>query len=125
MVLSSIWLWIAAGLSAVGWVVHTFVGGPQIVPPLFASDLKKMPKYVLYFVWHIATIVLLAITAGYVLAALYPAAWPLAVQSAIVSGAIAVLILGVAIWQRMGLKDMPQWTLFLVMALAGFAAMVF
>lgn len=125
MILNTTWLWAAALVSAMSWGIHTFVGGRQIVPALFGSDLKKMPKYVLFFVWHIATITIAAIAIGYALAALYPSAWVLGVQSTIVSGLISILILGVAIWQRMGLKDMPQWTIFLVMALCGAGAMYF
>ena len=90
-----------------------------------ASELVKMPKYVLFFVWHIATITIAAIAVGFGLAAVYPEAWVLGVQGTVVSGLITILILGIAVWQRMGLKDMPQWTIFLVMALCGAGAMFF
>ena len=122
MILNTTWLWAAAVVSLISWAIHTFVGGAQIVPPLRASDLKDMPKYVLYFVWHIATIVIAAIAVGFALAALYPDLWVLGVQGTILSALIALLIGGVAIWRRMGLKDMPQWTIFLLMALLGAAA---
>ena len=69
MILNTTWLWAAALVSAVSWGIHTFVGGGQIVPALFGSDLKKMPKYVLFFVWHIATITIAAIAIGYGLCA--------------------------------------------------------
>ena len=124
MALSAFWLWIAAATSALCWGVHTFVGGREIVPPLFGSDLPAMPKHVLYFVWHIVTILLAFIAAGFALAALYPSAWPLAVQATLLSLAIALLILAVSVRYRMPFKDMPQWTIFLAMAAFGGVAML-
>jgi hypothetical protein len=120
--LNVVWLWISAAVALGSWVVHTFVGGPQIVPQLLASGLTDMPKYVLYFVWHIATILLLALAAGYALAAAYSPLWPLAVAATVVNAAIAALILTVAITRRVPFRDMPQWTLFLLVAALGAAA---
>ena len=123
MMLNPFWLWIAAAASLACWAIHTFVGGRKIVPPLRASDLPGMPKHVLVFVWHIVTILLFVMTAGYALAALYPQAWMLAVQATVLNAAIAVLIMGVSVRFRMPFRDMPQWTLFLAIAVFGGLAM--
>lgn len=125
MELNTGWLWAAAAMSLVCWGIHTFVGGGQIIPRLKASDLADMPKYVLYFVWHIATIVLMAIALGFALAAFDPAYWVLGVQATILSALICMLILTVWIWRRLPFTDMPQWTVFLVMALLGAGAIWF
>ena len=122
MELNSIWLWAATAASLGCWGVHTFVGGRQIVSPLMASNLEPMPKYVLYFVWHIATLAIAFIAIGFALAALYPGLWPLGINSAALSLLIALLIFGVAVSRKMSFGDMPQWTVFLVMALLGAGA---
>jgi len=122
MTLNATWLWISAAVALASWAIHTFVGGRQIVSPLLESNLPPMPKYVLYFVWHIATIVLLAFAAGYALAAISAPLWPLAVAATLLNAAIGLLILAVAATRRMAFRDMPQWTLFLLVAALGSAA---
>lgn len=56
-------LWILCALSALTFVVHTFVGGPVVVRPLLANDtLPKASKWLAYYCWHIATVMLAAVT---------------------------------------------------------------
>ena len=124
MALNITWLWITAVAALGSWCVHTFVGGPRILPALAQSSLAPMPRNVLYFVWHIATILLLAFPLTYALAALYPWAAPLAVESTVLCALIAALIGFVAIRRRMAFMDMPQWTLFLTVAVLGTLAVL-
>ena len=124
MLLNTTWLWITAAAALGSWCVHTFVGAPRILPSLAASNLAPMPRNVLYFVWHIATLLLLAFPVTYALAALYPWAWPLAIESTVLCALIAALIGAVAIKRRMVFMDMPQWTLFLLVAILGTCAVI-
>jgi hypothetical protein len=119
MTLDPFWLWVAAVVATTNWCVHVFVGGPRIVPPLLSSELPAMPKYVLHFVWHVATITLLSFPVSYALAALYPSAWPLAVMSTALAALIGIMIAGVAAIRRLPFLVMPQWTLFLAVATFG------
>ncbi len=51
----------AAALAA----LHTFVGTAEVADPLLASELEDQAKYINFFCWHIVTIVLWAVAAGY------------------------------------------------------------
>ena len=119
MTLDPTWLWLASAVALANWCVHAFVGGPQIVRPLLASDLPDMPKYVLHFVWHVATITLLSFPVSYALAAIYPPAWPLALMSTVLAALIGLMIAGMAAARRLPFLVTPQWTLFLIVALFG------
>ena len=47
--------WAAAGVSALWFLVHTFVGGPEVATPLIASDLPEVVRVTGWMVWNMTT----------------------------------------------------------------------
>lgn len=69
----------AAVLSLITFGVHTFVGGKYAARPLLdATDFDRASRWLNYFTWHMATVLLLVMAAGYAWAAAAPSAWPAA-----------------------------------------------
>ena len=63
-------LWLAAAMALITTLVHTFAGGREVARPLLASNaLPPASKWLNYYCWHITTILLAFMTAGYALAA--------------------------------------------------------
>lgn len=57
-------IWAICAIAMVTFLVHTFVGGPRVAAPLLAdTGLPRASKWLNYFCWHIA-MVLLAFMAG-------------------------------------------------------------
>lgn len=57
-------VWTICLLATATFLIHTFIGGPRVAAPLLAdTGLPKASKWLNYFCWHIAT-VLLAFMAG-------------------------------------------------------------
>lgn len=64
---------LAAAVAFLTFVVHTFVGGVYVVRPLLAADdLTRASRWLAYYCWHIATVVILFMTAGFAYAAMWP-----------------------------------------------------
>lgn len=59
---------VAAALSALWALVHTFVGGRKVAEPLKAAELEVMPKEVMLLCWHFVTGLLVLHAAFWVLA---------------------------------------------------------
>ncbi len=107
----------AAALAA----LHTFVGTPEVADPLLASTLEDRAKYINFFCWHIVTIVLWAVAAGYLWSALVRHSTELVVFLTIMMAGIGVW--GVLLPPSVGLsyKTMPQgWLFFPIVTLAIF-----
>lgn len=52
----------AAFVAAITFCVHTFVGGPIVAGPLIRNqDLPEASKWLSYYCWHIATLVIAAL----------------------------------------------------------------
>ncbi|NOZ32197.1 MAG: hypothetical protein GXP01_03795 [Alphaproteobacteria bacterium] len=111
------WLIAAAGLSLLTLGAHFFGGGTQYYDPLLASGMPADFVAVFAVVWHMATVVLAVNSWALIWAARdrgfrRPLVWMVAGQYAGFAALFLIygqLILG-TIWQ------IPQWTIFLLMA---------
>lgn len=114
------WLTAAAAAAFLTFVAHTFAGGREIAAPLLrARELARIPQLTLYYCWHMVTITLLAMALALAWAALHANA-ALVVLVVGLSLAFAALSLSLVIRFRVGLWQLPQWSLFVVIAgLAG------
>lgn len=121
----NIYFAIAAGLSVFNCLLHTFVGGKQIARPLLEyQGLPKSQKYVLYFCWHISTLALAALVAGFTYAALAPDNPVLALAATVFAGSIALLGVGIPlVFSDVTFKDVPQGWLFVPVTLLGMAGL--
>ncbi len=116
------WLLAAGAASFLTLLAHIFGGGKEIARPLLeARDMGRTAKYTNYFCWHIVTIALAAMAAGYFYAgvAFYTdarlvasAPWALAALQTGLAGAFIVLNLAIIVRYRMSPLAMPQWALF-------------
>ena len=57
---------IAAIVAGVTFLIHSFVGSRYVVAPLLAiQGLPPISRWMMFFCWHMTTITLLAMTAGF------------------------------------------------------------
>ena len=111
----NVYLLVASGLTAAIWAIHTFAGGPTIARPLVESEKEDVPKYTNYYCWHVVTITLFAMAAGYLYAGLRPGGEDVAVLvTALVAGYFAWGLV-LVVWKKQRHVEMPQWILFAIL----------
>ena len=110
------YLLVASVLTFLTWCVHTFMGTRDIAGPLLRSEMDPVPKYTNFYCWHGITVVLAAMSGGYLYAALVPAGRDLAVFVTAIG--VALSLLGLLLVFRLNQKtiDMPQWVLFAIIS---------
>lgn len=114
-------LLLAALLSGLTTCLHVFAGGPEAARPLLrATDIPDQAKYTNYHCWHLATITLLAMTAGFLGPALGVGDAAGALLWAATAGAFALWCVGLAVWRRLPARSLPQWALFAPISALGF-----
>lgn len=121
-------VWLAAGLAALTFLVHTFVGGRVVARPLLADGhLPRASKWLSYYCWHIATVLLAAMAAT--LALLASGAFPFARGPALLffgalSALLSVLSVGVAVRGGINPLRFPSTTLFAAIAVTCAGAII-
>lgn len=107
------YLMAAAGLSALTCGAHVFAGGPSVARPVLADDaLDPVVKYTVYYCWHLVTLVLVAMPAGFALGALRPGSQDVAAVMTALSGAFTLWNVALIAWRYRQPWQLPQWTLF-------------
>ena len=102
-------------------LIHIFAGGPTVAAPLLAAkDIAETPKLTNYYCWHIVSITLAAMSFAFVYAAFAPGEVALAAMWTLIAAAFALWSVALVVWKRQKPLDLPQWTLFAV--IAGFGA---
>ena len=110
----------AAVMSLVTFGVHTFVGGRVVALPLLAAkDLSRASLWLNYFTWHMVTVILLFMTAGFAWAAAYPDAFDVAVLLMLMAATFSPLCIWVALKGRIAPWRFPASWLFLLILAAG------
>lgn len=116
----NIWLLVAGLLSLLTAAVHFFLGGREVALPLLqARDINNVAKHTNYYCWHLVTIVLVAMGAGFIHAALQPGDWVGAVTWTGLAGAFTLWNIALILWKRLNPKHMVQWALFLPITATG------
>ena len=111
---------VAAALSFFTCGVHFFAGGREVARPLLASTaLPPASKWLNYYCWHIVTILLLAMAAGFAWSALHVSALALAVFLTALALACSVLSAWTALKGGVAPLKFPSTSLFALIALAG------
>lgn len=88
----------AAVLSLITFGVHTFVGGKYAARPLLeAAHFDPASRWLNYFTWHMATVLLLVMAAGFAWTAIAPEAWP----AALILTVMATLFSPLCVWVAM------------------------
>lgn len=113
----NIWLLGAGAAAGITTLIHIFAGGPAVARPLLrAADIDDVAKLTNYYCWHLVTITLAAMTVAFVYAGLAPDEMALATMWTIIAAAFALWSVALVIWKRQRALDLPQWTLFAVIA---------
>ena len=117
--------WAASFASFVTFCVHTFIGGPRVAGPLLATrHLPPASKWLNYYCWHIATVLLFSMSIGYGYVALHPDRPELAVFLTGLSIALSVLSAAVALKGKINPFRFPSTSLFMTIFLLGSAALI-
>lgn len=124
MELNLLWIWLACGASTVTFLLHTFVGGPETVKPLLASDLGTVSKYTNYYCWHLVTLTLFAMSGFYLIAGLWPSAWELSAAATLLAGSFALWSVSLNLIVRKHPLALPQWILFTPITIFGILGIV-
>ena len=114
---------IAAGLSLLTTLIHLFGGGPTVAGPLLRSNMPDVPRYTNYYCWHLVSIVLVAMTIGFYLAARDPAEQTLGIFMTALAAAFTIWSLALVQWKQQSFLQMPQWILFMPIAACGVAGL--
>lgn len=110
------WLVSAALAAFATFVIHTVIGGRLIARPLLAArDLARIPRLTAYYCWHMVTIVLFAMALALAWAARH-ANPPLVSLVLLLAVAFTALSLGLVAAYRVSPWQLPQWSLFLLVA---------
>ena len=117
-------LWLAAAMALLTTLVHTFAGGREVARPLLASNaLPPASKWLNYYCWHITTILLAFIAAGYALAAWDAGYRPIALLLTPLCAALSVLSAAVAMKGGIAPLKLPSTSLFAATAALGAAGL--
>lgn len=114
------WLYLASLLSAVTLVIHVFGGGITVARPLLESNLGAEAKYTNYYCWHMVTIIIAAMAICFFLSARAMASVDVALLSSVLALAFAVWSGALTIIKKQHVLILPQWILFLPIAITGF-----
>ena len=110
----------AAFTATVTFFVHTFIGGVFVARPLLADDgLPVAAKWLSYYCWHITTITIIFISAGYIWVALNEPSTPFAIFLTSLVTSFSVLSVGVALRGKIHPFRFPSTYLFAITALFG------
>ena len=114
----------AAGLSALWFVIHTFVGGRQVADVIRATEaMPEMPRVVAYMVWHMVTVTLMFMAGVFLAAALLPSR-DLLWAGTILAALIAAAGLFAPAYMRHPFSSVPQGFLFIPVAGLGAIALI-
>jgi len=107
--------WIASASAFILALIHTFAGGPELLPPLLKSkDIPEPIKLVHYYCWHIVTMVLFAVSAAYAYAAIEPGGRDFAIVATVFCFLCFSWGLFLVLWKKQKHSEMPQWILFII-----------
>ena len=105
----------ASVVSLITFAVHTFIGGRFAARPLLAaSGIPEPCRWLNYFTWHMATAMLLVMTAGYAWSAVRPDAADVAVLLTGMAAIFSSLSVWVAIRGGIPPLRLPASWLFLL-----------
>lgn len=124
--MSEIFLWSAAAMSIVTFIVHTFIGGPIVAVPLLNdNNLPKASKWLNYYCWHITTIYTLFMGFAYAYVAIYSDRPELVVFLTILNISLSSLSVVVAIKGKINPFKFPSTSLFAIVAILGLMGLLF
>lgn len=120
----NLWFFIAGILAFIVCLLHVFLGGKECARPLLNTNaLNSVAKYTNYYCWHMVTITIMALGVMFICASFMPLGYPLAICATILAGLFSIWNLSLYFAKRKEFRawyDLPQWLLFLPIAVFGF-----
>lgn len=116
-------LWIAAAVSATAFYIHTFIGGKRVARPLLDNTtLPKASKWLNYYCWHIATVILALLAVTYTVVPFINNTLPLILFLAAMTTSAGIL--SAVIEVKAGAKPLafPSTSLFMVISVCTWTA---
>ncbi|WP_316862090.1 hypothetical protein [uncultured Cohaesibacter sp.] len=114
---------VALLMSAATTCLHVILGGRGIAKPLMQSGLEREMKNTLYFCWHFATLVLIVMTCAFAVPFFHSNWRELVGAASLLAGLIAAWNIAFVLTARLPFKELPQWILFVGIALPGSASL--
>lgn len=110
----------ASVIALITFGVHTFVGGIYVARPLLmARDLTAASRWLNYYTWHIVTVLLLFMAAGFFWAARSRDAAEVGLLLTAMAAVFSPLCVGIALKGGIAPWRFPAASLFLAMMFAG------
>jgi hypothetical protein len=117
--MSTLPLWIAAGVAAFVCAVHAIAGAKDTATPIGLSrDLDETAKHTALLVWHLMTVSLAQLSALFAAAAYWDSA-PLGIAATLFSLSYAVTAVVYPTLAKVSFKILPQATMFAGLTLLG------
>ncbi|MCP4561198.1 MAG: hypothetical protein GY873_01485 [Bosea sp.] len=114
------WLTLAAALAAMTTLIHVILGGRHIAAPLLAAErLHAVPKFTMYYCWHLVTIMLAALALAFGLVATGHGSRDLALFATAGAALFCLWGLGMIGLFRLRIAHFPQWVLFAAITASG------
>ena len=114
-----IWGWLAAVSSGGVFLLHVVLGGRENVPPLLGSSVPWGVRMTHYYCWHLVSLTLAMMTAGFAYAAYVPDGWDVGFTMTVLSASFMAWSMALGMWKRpRPWYRLPQWVLFLVVTVA-------
>ncbi|MBR3193500.1 hypothetical protein [Bosea sp. (in: a-proteobacteria)] len=116
----NLWLALAAVLAAITTLIHVILGGRYVTTPLLATErLHAVPKFTMYYCWHLVTIVLAALALAFGLVATGRGSRDLALFATAGAALFCLWSLGMIGLFRLRIAHFPQWLLFATITVSG------
>ena len=116
----NLWLALAAVLAAITTLIHVILGGRYVTTPLLATErLHAVPKFTMYYCWHLVTIVLAALALAFGLVATGRGSRDLALFATAGAALFCLGSLGMIGLFRLRIAHFPQWLLFATITVSG------
>ncbi|MBA2771505.1 MAG: hypothetical protein H0U34_05755 [Sphingomonas sp.] len=115
----------ACGAALISFCVHTFIGGRFAAKPLLAAEgLPKATIWLNYFTWHIATFLLLILSATFLFAGIGRLHRDAALVAAAIALMISLLSVAITLKGRIPIHRFPASYLLAATALLGLVGAV-
>ena len=116
----NLWLALAAAFAAATTLIHIVLGGRFVAAPLLAAErLHAVPKFTMYYCWHLVTIMLAALALAFGLAATGQGSRDLALFATAGAALFCLWSLGMIGLFRLRIAHFPQWALFAAITVSG------
>ncbi|SDM84702.1 hypothetical protein [Maricaulis salignorans] len=113
----------ATAAALVTFAVHTFVGGVFVARPLLAdTGLPPVSKWLNYYCWHITSVLIIFIAAGFLWLSLHPGERTLLFGLSALSATLSGLSIAVGLKAAINPLRFPSTSLFALIAALGWGA---